>query len=112
MVRNKKFLYIVLLVILIVVWLVVGVMQVRKLRLVQGKVNVVTSFYPFMIYPQIGGDYVNVINLVPAGVEPHDWSPKSRDIKNMPRPKFLCIKVQDLKVGSGFSRKSIKQTRL
>ena len=26
---------------------------------------------------------MNVINLVPAGVEPHDWSPKSSDIKNM-----------------------------
>lgn len=55
-----------------------------KVGLVEGKVNVVTSFYPlFDFTKQIGGDYVNVINLVPAGVEPHDWSPKSRDIKNM-----------------------------
>ncbi|OCT12402.1 ABC transporter substrate-binding protein [Paenibacillus pectinilyticus] len=55
-----------------------------KPGLVDGKVNVVTSFYPLYDFTkQIGGDYVNVINLVPAGVEPHDWSPKSRDIKNM-----------------------------
>ncbi|MGG1551642.1 metal ABC transporter substrate-binding protein [Paenibacillus ferrarius] len=55
-----------------------------KAKLVEGKVNVVTSFYPLYDFTkQIGGDYVNVINLVPAGVEPHDWSPKSRDIKNM-----------------------------
>src|SRR2546428_5850144 len=55
-----------------------------KVNLVEGKVNVVTTFYTLYDFTRkIGGDYVNVINLVPAGVEPHDWSPKSRDLSNM-----------------------------
>ncbi|WP_248925279.1 metal ABC transporter substrate-binding protein [Paenibacillus hamazuiensis] len=55
-----------------------------KQTLVTGKVNVVASFYPLYDFTKkIGGDHVNVINLVPAGVEPHDWSPKSRDMSNL-----------------------------
>lgn len=48
---------------------------------VKGKVNVVTTIYPlYYIAQQIGGDEANVVNLVAAGVEPHDWTPKSRDL--------------------------------
>jgi zinc transport system substrate-binding protein len=51
---------------------------------IQGKVNVVTSFYPLYDFvKKIGGEHVNVVNLVPAGVEPHDWSPKPRDMSNI-----------------------------
>ncbi|TCN01618.1 zinc transport system substrate-binding protein [Paenibacillus sp. BK033] len=49
--------------------------------LVEGKTNVVTSFYPlYYLASEIGGDRVNVVNLIPAGVEPHDWTPKSQDL--------------------------------
>ena len=50
-------------------------------NLVEGKLNVVTSFYPlYFLAQQIGGEEAHVINMIPAGVEPHDWSPKSRDL--------------------------------
>lgn len=50
--------------------------------LAEDKTNVVTSFYPLYDFAsKIGGDRAHVINLVPAGVEPHDWSPKSKDIR-------------------------------
>ncbi|MFF2482029.1 metal ABC transporter substrate-binding protein [Paenibacillus sp. NPDC058071] len=49
--------------------------------LVEGKTNVVTSFYPiYYLATEIGGEYANVVNLIPAGVEPHDWTPKSKDL--------------------------------
>ncbi|CAG7617831.1 High-affinity zinc uptake system binding-protein ZnuA [Paenibacillus solanacearum] len=52
--------------------------------LVSGKINIVASFYPLYDFTRnIGGEHVNVINFVPAGVEPHDWSPKSRDMTNL-----------------------------
>jgi zinc transport system substrate-binding protein len=52
-----------------------------KSELVEGKVNVVTSFYPLYYFAkEIGGDRANVVNLIAAGVEPHDWTPKSGDI--------------------------------
>lgn len=50
-------------------------------EIVEGKVNVVTSFYPIYEFATaIGGEQANVINLLPTGVEPHDWTPRSQDI--------------------------------
>lgn len=65
--------------------------------LVDGKINVITSFYTiYDITRNIGGEHVNVINLVPAGVEPHDWSPKSRDMDNISKSQLFIYN------GSGF----------
>jgi len=47
-----------------------------------GRVNVVATFYPlYDLAVQIGGEDAHVVNLIPAGVEPHEWSPKSRDLQ-------------------------------
>lgn len=52
-----------------------------KSEQVEGKVNVVTSFYPLYFFAnEIGGEQAHVVNLIAAGVEPHDWTPKSRDL--------------------------------
>jgi len=68
-----------------------------KATLTEGKVNVVTSFYPLYDFAsEIGGEHVNVINLVPTGVEPHDWSPKSRDIQNITNAELFVY------LGAGF----------
>jgi zinc transport system substrate-binding protein len=29
---------------------------------------------------KVGGDKVTVVNMVPAGMEPHDWEPAASDI--------------------------------
>jgi len=65
--------------------------------LASDKINVVASFYPLYDFTRnIGGEHVNVINLVPAGVEPHDWSPKGRDIQNITKADMF------LYLGAGF----------
>lgn len=58
--------------------------------IVADKVNVVTSFYPIYEFAAaIGGEDVNVINLLPTGVEPHDWTPKSKDILNTSKAQLF-----------------------
>lgn len=97
MIRSKWFMSITVMVILTVILAGCGTAASSKAKLVQGKVNVVTSFYPLYEFTKaIGGEYVNAINLVPAGVEPHDWSPKSRDIKNMTQAEIFVYQ------GAGF----------
>jgi len=45
------------------------------------RVPVVASFYPlFEFARRVGGDRITVRNLVPAGVESHDYEPTPRDI--------------------------------
>lgn len=55
-----------------------------------GKVNVITSFYPIYEFAkEIGGEQANVINLLPTGVEPHDWTPRSQDIINTSKAQLF-----------------------
>ncbi|MCJ8011212.1 metal ABC transporter substrate-binding protein [Paenibacillus sp. KQZ6P-2] len=59
-------------------------------KIVEGKVNVVTTFYPIYEFAKaIGGEDANVINLLPAGVEPHDWTPRSQDIVNTSKAQLF-----------------------
>ncbi|WP_164783420.1 metal ABC transporter solute-binding protein, Zn/Mn family [Paenibacillus sp. FSL R5-0490] len=59
-------------------------------KIVEGKVNVVTTFYPVYAFTTaIGGEDANVINLLPTGVEPHDWTPKSQDIVNTSKAQLF-----------------------
>ncbi len=46
------------------------------------KVKVVTSFYAMEDFAKkVGGDDIEVTNLVPAGTEPHDWEPAATDVR-------------------------------
>jgi zinc transport system substrate-binding protein len=48
------------------------------------KLSLFASFYPMYDFAvKIGGERVNVIDLVPAGTEPHDWEPAAADIAGL-----------------------------
>ena len=47
----------------------------------EGTLSVYASFYPMYDFAtKIGGDKVTVVNMVPAGMEPHDWEPEAKDV--------------------------------
>lgn len=48
------------------------------------KIKIMTSFYTMEDFAKkIGGEKVEITNMVPAGTEPHDWEPSAIDIRNM-----------------------------
>lgn len=48
------------------------------------KPQIYTSFYAIYDFAsKIGGDKVEIHNLVPSGTEPHDWEPSSKDMLNL-----------------------------
>lgn len=48
------------------------------------KLTVMASFYPMYDFAaNIGGDKVIVKNMVPSGIEPHDWEPAASDIVDL-----------------------------
>ncbi len=50
----------------------------------KNKRKIYTTFYPLQyITKQVAGDSFEVINIVPAGVEPHDFEPSAREIANL-----------------------------
>ncbi|HZK28473.1 MAG TPA: metal ABC transporter substrate-binding protein [Thermoclostridium sp.] len=49
-----------------------------------GKVTAYTSFFTMYDFTsKIGGDKVNIINMVPSGMEPHHWEPSPRDVAGL-----------------------------
>jgi len=62
-------------------------------NLVRGnKISVVASFFPLANFAQnVGGDFVNVANITPAGAEPHDYEPTARDIAKVYDSKLFII---------------------
>lgn len=49
-----------------------------------GTLLVYASFYPMYDFAaKIGGDRARVVNMVPAGMEPHDWEPAAADIAGL-----------------------------
>ena len=54
------------------------------------KLLVKTSFYPMYEFTrQVAGDLAEVENLVPAGVEPHDWEPTPQDMTKITEADVL-----------------------
>lgn len=50
------------------------------------KIIVYTTIFPLYDFAsQIGGDRVEVTNIMPPGVEPHHWEPRPADLANMHR---------------------------
>lgn len=77
-----------------------GCGSTNSAKLAKDKVNVITTFYPIYEFAkEIGGEDVNVINLLPAGVEPHDWTPRSQDIVNTSNAQLFLYNGAGLEAG-------------
>ncbi len=56
----------------------------------EGKLQVYTSFYcVYDFVSQIGGDKVQVYNMLPNGAEPHNWEPTPGDMLKLENADFL-----------------------
>jgi zinc transport system substrate-binding protein len=56
------------------------------------RLRVVTSFYPLYFFAsEIGGDRAEVLNITPAGAEPHDYEPTAQDIADIERANLIVL---------------------
>jgi zinc transport system substrate-binding protein len=57
-----------------------------------GKLKVTASFYPMYYFAsQIAGDKAEVINITPAGAEPHDYEPTAQQIAHIQNTNMLIL---------------------
>ena len=62
-----------------------------------GRLRVLTSFYPMYDFAcKIGGDCIDVTNMVPSGTEPHDWEPSTNDLKNLEKADVFIYNSADM----------------
>jgi zinc transport system substrate-binding protein len=75
--------------------LIMGVWQIlpkKSVRKDTGKISVVTSFYPlYFMAGEIGKERVDVKNMTPVGVEPHDYEPTARDIMDIENSRLVIL---------------------
>jgi zinc transport system substrate-binding protein len=56
------------------------------------KLKVIASFYPMYDFAKnVGGDRVEVISLIPSGVEPHEYEPTPSDIQALTKAKIFIL---------------------
>jgi zinc transport system substrate-binding protein len=56
------------------------------------KIVAITSFYPiFEFTKNVGGNRIEVSQLIPVGIEPHDWEPTVKDLQNMQQADLIVI---------------------
>ena len=62
-----------------------------------GRLRVLTSFYPmYDVACKIGGDCIDVTNMVPSGTEPHDWEPSTNDLKSLEKADVFIYNGADM----------------
>lgn len=80
----------------------------------RGEIKVYTTFYPLYDFTsKIGGDRIQVVNMVPAGVEPHDFEPSPRQIADLNHGQGLIFLGEPMdtwavKVGKDIGPKGVE----
>jgi len=75
------------------------------------EIKVATSFYPLYFFAsQIGGDKANVINITPAGAEPHDYEPTPSDVASIENSNLLILNGGELEAWGDNIKKNIDPT--
>ncbi|MEX0656073.1 MAG: zinc ABC transporter substrate-binding protein [Nitrosopumilaceae archaeon] len=56
------------------------------------KIVAITSFYPIYEFTKnVGGNKVEVTQIIPFGIEPHDWEPTVKDLQSMHQADLIII---------------------
>ena len=77
----KKNMIAILLAIFVLSMAITGCKKGQTDKKENGKLKVTASFYTMYDFAKkIGGDKVEVVDMVPAGTEPHDWEPSTKDL--------------------------------
>jgi zinc transport system substrate-binding protein len=72
------------------------------------KIQVTAGFYPLYFFAnQIGGDKADVLNITPAGAEPHDYEPTPSDIASVENSKLLILQGTGLEAWGDNIKKNI-----
>ena len=89
---DKKVIFYFILGLLFVGVLTLIVNNIYKPTTQSSKLQITASFYPLYYFSQqIAGDKANVINITPAGAEPHDYEPTAQDIAQIENSKLLVL---------------------
>lgn len=76
------------------------------------RLQVVATFYPMYEFSkQVAGDHADVIGLIPAGAEPHEWEPTAKDMKRISEADLVVYNGAGVEHWIGQALKSVNKER-
>lgn len=108
--KNNTILIIVLILIIIVSLFTLVRWQQSSIKTSSAnKLIITTSFYPLYFFTsQIGGDQVEIINITPAGAEPHDYEPTPQDLTRIENSQLLVLNGRGLEIWGNKAKENLK----
>lgn len=77
------------------------------------RITVYTSFYTMYDFTlKIAGDRVRIINMVPSGMEPHDWEPSPKDIAGLSKADLFIYNGAGMEHWADKVLESIQSSKL
>lgn len=75
-------------------------------------IQISTSFYPlYYLASEIASDKAKIYNITPAGAEPHDYEPSTKDVANIEDSELLIINGGNLEPWSDNISNILKNTK-
>lgn len=94
---NKRYLAVFLIIVVAILAITKNYFTSQTQIMPSDKPGVVVSFYPLaFLASRIGGDFINLTNITPAGIEPHDFEPTARDIAKIYQSKLFISNGGDI----------------
>jgi len=77
------------------------------------KISITASFYPqFFLTQQIVKDKIEVINITPAGAEPHEYEPTTREMIKIKNSKLLILNGSKFEPWAEKIKDTFKETKI
>ncbi len=91
--QNKKYWLLgALLALVLIIWKILSAPTMPSQTNSPDKLNITASFYPLAYIAQnIGGNLINVTNITPPGMEPHDFEPSPTTIAKIYNSKLFIF---------------------
>ena len=87
---------------------ILGATRARTMPETEGKIRITASFYPLYFFTSaIAGDGAHVANIIPAGVEPHEYEPAPQDILRIGQSRLLILNGGDFEPWGSDMRRSM-----
>lgn len=89
---NKKFLILVFIATIGIILIILFYQGEHRYQIINNKIIVATSFYPlYFLAKEIGGVQAEIINITPAGAEPHDYELTGQDLVRIQKSRLLIL---------------------
>jgi zinc transport system substrate-binding protein len=110
---KKQSIIVLVILALLIFGVIIFKQESKKNESVAGQMTITTSFYPLYYFTsQITGEKATIINITPAGSEPHDYEPTPSDIIAINESSILVLGGNGLETWGDKITETLKDSKI